>query len=419
MTRRNIVEVVTSALELLPVVGSLLSKIVKLLDSLLRLFSPQNQSEESDALKKILEMLSRTQDREFGVVAISACNYDYFIKIEKILRDFECEILGREEFPGGSGANTICGLSKLCNSTKNGKKVSIVSCIKNDERGKKIARSFNEHGVNVDLLIRDNTPEQQTGLTTVLVELSGKREILVEPGINDSLSKLMREKCLLSDLKKRVECSRIIHLTSFADDKEMELQKLVLEQYKARDTVVSFTPGALYVQKGLDKLFPILNYSNLIFLYKEQLDELLKKADVRGFNKNLSIRRRAELFFRWKVSRGIKQPMILIIKDSLRIQDGQIRKNYISIASNFKKKMSFFGHSNVVFSLVGSAIVDTTGAGDAIAAGFLYGLLKERESIRDYANIAFILATYVSTRFGARPGLIDGDTLEKALEKLR
>ena len=416
MSQRKIVEVVIAALDLVPGVGPVLSKTVKLLDSLLSFSSPQ--SEESDALKEIIEMLKCTEHREFGVVAISACNYDYFIRIEKILKDFECEILGREEFPGGSGANTVCGLSKLCNPQKSGEKVSIVSCVKNDQRGQKITESFNEYGVNIDLLIKDDAPDQQTGIATILVELSGKREILLEPGINDSLSKLIKERALSDDLKKRIESSRIIHLASFADEEEMELQKLILEQYKAKDTVVSFTPGALYVKKGLDKLFPILNHTNLIFLYKEQLDELLKKADLKGFNKNCSTWKKADFFFRWKAGRGIKQPMLLVIKDSLKIQDGQIRENYISVASSLKKKINFFGHSDVNFSISNLAIVDTTGAGDAIAAGFLYGLLKGKENIRSYANIAFVLATYVSTRFGARPGLIDSDQLGRALERL-
>jgi ribokinase len=412
-----VAEVLIATLDLIPGVGPVLGKTVKLLDALLGLNS--SQSEESDALKKIIEMLSRTDSREFGVVAISACNYDYFIRIEKILIDFECQILSREEFPGGSGANTICGLAKLCAPHKKGEKISIVSCVKNDDRGQKIIESFNDYGVDIDLLIRDDTPNQRTGVATILVELSGKREILLEPGVNDSLSKLIKERDLLNSLENRIKNSKIIHLTSFADEEEMELQKMVLERYKEKDTVVSVTPGALYVKKGLDKLFPILNHANLVFLYKEQLDELLKGDNITGFNKNLSIRKKCELFFKWKVSRGIKQPMLLVVKDSIKIHNGQIRKNYISIASSFNKKMSFFGHSNVNFSTIGLlAIVDTTGAGDAIAAGFLYGLLKGKENIKSYANIGFVLATYVSTRFGARPGLIDSDALGRALEKL-
>ncbi len=412
MSKKEVVRVIKAALELVPVVGSPLSKIVELLDSLLMLSSPQ--SEESDALKSITEMLSRTQSREFGVVAISACNYDYFIKIEKILSDYECQIIGKEEFPGGSGANTICGLSKLCTPEK-GEETSIVSCVKNDERGQKITKSFIQHGVNIDLLLEDNASNQKTGITTILVELSGKREILVEPGINDSLSRIIQERGLFGELENRIKDSRIIHLTSFVDHAEMELQKRVLN-YKETDTVVSFTPGALYVKKGLEMLYPILKDTNLLFLYKEQLDELLKSADFRGFNKHISIWKKSSLFFKWKVNKGIFQPMILVIKDSLKIQNGQIRQNYISIASGIDK-MSFFGHSNINYRLRDSAIVDTTGAGDAVAAGFLYGLLKGKEGIRTFANIAFILATYVSTKFGARSGLIDGNTLERNLDR--
>lgn len=62
--------------------------------------------------------------------------------------------------------------------------------------------------------------------------------------------------------------------------------------------------------------------------------------------------------------------------------------------------------------------VDTTGAGDAFRAGFLYGLLS-RESIEDTARIANAVAALKCRAFGARAELPTQDELNTLLKKYR
>jgi ribokinase len=47
---------------------------------------------------------------------------------------------------------------------------------------------------------------------------------------------------------------------------------------------------------------------------------------------------------------------------------------------------------------------ETTGAGDAFAAGFLYGLLKEKE-LEVCGRLGDIVAQFAISQAGARPGL--------------
>ena len=49
-----------------------------------------------------------------------------------------------------------------------------------------------------------------------------------------------------------------------------------------------------------------------------------------------------------------------------------------------------------------SQVVDTTGAGDLYAAGFLYGLTHQK-SYEETGHLASIAATEIISHFGARP----------------
>jgi len=411
MSKRTIVEVVAAFIgQNIPIIGSALRELIRAL-------VPTKQVEKSEALKEIAKIINSNKHKEIDVITISACNCDIFLKVDKIAPNYECRIQNEmfsDRCAGGSGANTIVGLAQL------GKKTAVVSCVNSDFAGKAIVRSFENLPIDTQLLIQlDDPAYPPTGRAIVIVENSGKRQILVSPGVNSHLARILRQKGLLSVLIDKVKSARIVHLSSFASEDEAELQLLVLQNIIDSDTIVSLTPGALYVEKGLEQLTQILACTNILFLYEEQLERLLEQSQLKKFKRHLSIEQKAELFFRWKISKRMSHPMLLVIKDNLQIKEHNICQNYISVASSVGKSKSFFQHSNASFKLGCDAkvVLDSTGAGDAVASGFLCGIL-ESESMGKCADFGFILATHVSRMLGARAGLLDRETLNQELKNL-
>jgi len=68
-------------------------------------------------------------------------------------------------------------------------------------------------------------------------------------------------------------------------------------------------------------------------------------------------------------------------------------------------------------STVGKKALDTTGAGDAFAAGFLYGLLCELD-LSESAHIANYIAGQVVSYLGARPEIILPKTIQELTKKV-
>jgi ribokinase len=376
-------------------------------------------NEQFEGFTKIIDLIKTQRNKEIDVIAISANNYDLFIKVDKIAPEHE-SVIRDEPFAcaGGSGANTICGLSKL------GKKTAIVGCVKNDPEGVKILESFKDFSVNTKLLelfseaIKDDPTfnDYKTGQTTVLVErTSGRRQILVSPGINDCLSKIIKanNEELLTVSVEEIKKSKILHLSSFAGRNEMNLQLDILNFIKTDDIIVSLTPGAIYVKEGLDELNKILACTNIMFMYTEQLDQLLERShEIKGFDKNLPLDKKIDIFFDWKIRKQMPHPMVLVIKDYSKIQSNNIYTNQIYVASSFQNYVSFFSHPIKKFNRQDKTLIseDTTGTGDALVAGFLYGIL-EGEDIETCADFGFITAREASQKLGARSNLLDQDLL--------
>ena len=248
------------------------------------------------------------------------------------------------ESSGGSAANTIYGLAKL------GIKAGFVGAVGDDPEGKASIRDFKQAGVDTRRI--KTKAGVKTGSVLCLSDQSGNRSLYVMPGANSMLSD--------ADLDVSYATrANILHITSFANEKQFELLNELPDKLDAL-VKISFSPGALYASKGLAALIPILRKTHVLFINHNELRQVTGKSVVEG----------AEIC----LSKGCKLVVVTMGKGA-RLE---LRKNddiKEVIANSYIRDVH---NEYAITSLNQDAAdaVDTTGAGDAYAAGFIYGLIN-------------------------------------------
>jgi ribokinase len=287
------------------------------------------------------------------VVGFGAINLDKIYLVDKIPKaDEEGFVKDLQLFPGGSAANTIVGLSRL------GLKTGYVGKVGNDGDGKTLLQDFQNEGVDTSAVI---ISEGRSGNALIFVDEEGNRAILVDPGVNDTI----KFEEIDVDLIKKY---RIMHLTSFICKNGLDSlnsqKKIVKEMEK-----VSFDPGMVYAERGLDDIGEILKYTT-VFLPNRSEIELLFGMEYREAAESC-------------IEMGIDVVVVKMGSEGCYIKT--------------RNRETFIKALKV-------EVVDTTGAGDAFNAGFLYGYLKGRD-VEECGKLGNIVASHCIQKVGARSGL--------------
>ena len=176
-------------------------------------------------------------DIDVDVIGFGALNVDKLHTVGSIAgKDEESFIKSQTDTPGGSAANTIIGLSRL------GKKTSIIGKIGEDSDGDLIELNLAMNEVYTNNLIYSENGN--TGKVMGFVDDEGVRALYVDPGVNDEIK--MGEINLMN-----INTCKIMHYTSFVGD-SFKTQIELLEKLN-EDIKLSFDPGMLYVEKGLNE----------------------------------------------------------------------------------------------------------------------------------------------------------------------
>jgi ribokinase len=290
--------------------------------------------------------------KEKDVIGLGALNYDVLYAVERIARGGEeVGILEVKKVPGGSAANTIVALSRL------GAEVGFVGIVGTDEEGELILDNFRKEGVET----RIRKEEGYTGAAIGFVDAHGERALYIYPGVNEKL-------CMDDRDKEFINGARFLHTSSFVNEEQLGMQR---ELAKRVESKLSFSPGMLCFKYELADLVEVIERSEVVFLSLAELSSLVKGD---GYEKGADI----------LLSRGAQIVCVTLGEHGCYVTDST-------------------GAAHVIAAYP-MDVVDTTGAGDAFAAGFLYGLLHEK-SIQECGKIGNLVASFCIREYGARKGL--------------
>jgi ribokinase len=319
-----------------------------------------------------IESISGKGSDFFDVVGLGALNWDQILRVRKRLEHQEIEAEPLTGSPGGSAANTVTGLSRL------GHRTAFLGVVGADAEGKAVLEGFRSAGVNVEeVRVREN---QRTGLALCIVEEDGERTIYLVPGANDSLSE--------DDLDAQVlERARYVHLSSFVGENQFELERSLLPRIP-NHVGLSFAPGSLDVRRGMSALDPFLSRSGIVFLNREELAKLTGTNSLTQGSRLLS-------------ERGAGMVVTTLGSDPECSASVFVREREIRIQRA---------------PALESEPADTTGAGDAFAAGFLSGVLDGRD-LGISGVLGYLTAISCIRQPGSRAGLPDRDALMALLRR--
>ncbi|RJQ69524.1 hypothetical protein D5S17_30515 [Pseudonocardiaceae bacterium YIM PH 21723] len=353
---------------------------------------PRYVSPAAQICGELTGRLDATAERELDVLAVGAHNMDLLTQVERIDTEHEEEIQEQRHCCGGSGANTMAALAGM------GLRTGVAGIVADDHYGKAILADLRHRGVNTDLML--TTYAEQTGFGIVLAERSGARSIYVCSGANRRFAEEAEAKGLDAELVAASARARVLHLTSFAGAAERRLQRRMLDAVSP-GSVVSFTPGELYAALGADQLGPMLTRTNVLFLQEPHLDLLLARSSA-GRHGRGEVAAKMAALYEWRHQRASAEPLIMVVTQPPNLLSGRLAE-YLTIGYG---RSTLEECSGADIGTRRHELTDGTGAGDALAAGFLFGLLS-RCSPADCGNLALLLALCACTELGARAGLIN------------
>ena len=298
----------------------------------------------------------------FDVVGFGALNLDKLFKVNKLAKaEEESFVEDYAEACGGSAANTAIGLARL------GCKVGYIGKVGCDREGDVLIKDFCNEGVNTDGVVR--AAQGKSGVVMGFVDKKGARALYVNPGVNDTIN--------IDEVNARYASqAQFLHLTSFVGEESFQTQKKLLDAIP-ESTKVSFDPGALYARKGYLALEPIIRKTCVL------MPNALELTILTG---EISYRKGADIM----IGKGVKIVAVKLGGDGCYVTDGREQH----LIEPFKVD-----------------VVDTTGAGDAFCAGFLYGLVNSK-SLLECGKLGNFIASRCVMKMGARAGLPVAKDLE-------
>lgn len=290
------------------------------------------------------------ENREFDVVGFGLNAVDHLVTIPRFPSfNTKVRLADHQQMSGGQVSSAMVGVQRL------GLKASYVGKVGYDNEGRMLIESLQKEGVDctgVKIAVGAKTQ----GAVIIIEQFSGERTILWyhDDGTRVPPEELKRE---------QITRGRVLHLDGFDTPAAIQAAKWAHEA----GMVTTIDLDTAY--PGIDELLPLVD---CLITSQGLANELAGTMDEREALKTLNKKYGCYLVSMTQGSRGA----LAFVEDQF------------VASSAFRPPV----------------IKDTTGAGDAFRAGFIYGLCKG-QSIEDTMRTANAVAALQCREMGARDGL--------------
>jgi sugar/nucleoside kinase (ribokinase family) len=242
---------------------------------------------------------------------------DFILKVPEMVElDGEMYIEDIHLSPGGSALNFAVNLSQQ------GINTGLMGRIGNDEYTDIILNQLANKNVDISRLIKIN---YQTGQAFINVDKTGRRSIYSFMGANENF------KLTLDDIEY-IKSAKMLHLTGMYWEVALDVAKHINR--------LSFSPGGILSIYGIEKLEPVLKKTELLFLNEREIKILTGKNTENEIDD----------VYDFLIDTGVSN---LVLTKGDKGASFYSKKEQVSVSA---KKVK---------------VLDTTGAGDAFAAGFV------------------------------------------------
>lgn len=296
---------------------------------------------------------------DLDVVVLGAAAMDMLAWVDHLPSRDGIELARKIEIrPGGAGANVAVAAARL------GLKVGFIARISSDENGQSLLKEFAREKVDTSAcrIVQDHP----TAVCFIAIDINGDRSMVALGGAGPVEDREQLDRDYLSR-------ARLLYLTDVGPD----ILQFAAGIARAQNSLVVYSPGGIMASKGMESLVGVLPEVDVLLLSQSESKSLLPDYPP-------------ELAAREFFAKGARKVAITLG------QQGVICVN---------SEQSF---SLPIFPV---DVVDTTGAGDALAAGLIAGLLSG-DSWKDSIRYGCAAAAIKITQPGARAGLPTREQLD-------
>ncbi|MFX1322069.1 MAG: carbohydrate kinase family protein [Promethearchaeota archaeon] len=316
----------------------------------------------------------------YDVICIGAALVDMVARVDRYpVDDDEVFVSDLKLLSGGAAANTAYACAKLGLATAFLGKIGL-----NDTFSNKIINDFNEVKVSTKLIKYSN--EYGTGTAYVALSREGIRRIYTYSGAANYLSRD-------NIIEIEISSTKVIFLSSL---KNLEPFIEAAKIGRKNEIPVILNPGMLIIDQGLENIKILLEHIDILILSQKEFFTLM---NIQELQLNLKI---------------IKETMKKLIELGIKV---------IIVT---RGEIGALLYTNLGFELIPSIkvrhVVDTTGAGDAFSAGFIYGFVQnlsfEFEVLKKNVKIGNFIAGKCIQKLGARNGIPFKEDLKLVFPKI-